>query len=427
MRRLPEPTLLTRRVLFFLLCSVAGVIVGSWLSFGKPLPDLRQSLSGIKQTFSPEQAGDAPSASTQAVQPISNARQTLPASPIGDKMANSGTAGKLPYSDMPTTGVVSYHDGIMKVAPAVVSLYASSSTLDNNASQTAGRSAGSQGSGVIVDADGVILTNLHLVDGLDRITVVLSDGGRYPALLIGSDKETDLAVVRIAATNLPYVRLDDAPPLRVGDVVLAIGNPFGVGQTVTQGIVSATHRRIAGGSVWQHFVQIDAAINPGSSGGALINPYGQLVGVNTAIFRGDSGAVGIGFSIPADLLAQVVPQIIQYGSVARGWLGIGLEELSMFPALASKVGAGAVVTGVLNNSPADRVGMQSMDVVTAINGQPVFSATQLLLAISREPPGTPVTLTIWRRINADNKSRSARTGELESLELKPQLGVRPDP
>ena len=416
---------MTRRVLFFLLCTVIGVIAGSWLSSGKNLPDLWQSLSGMTKAFSPEPSIATSPADGHAAQPISGTRETLPASPIGN-LTKSSEESAVPYSGMPTTGVVSYHDGIMKVAPAVVSLYASSSSLDNNP-QTARRSAGSQGSGVIVDADGVILTNLHLVDGLDRITVVLSDGGRYPALLIGSDKETDLAVVRIAATNLPYVRLDDAPPLRVGDVVLAIGNPFGVGQTVTQGIVSATRRRIAGGSVWQHFVQIDAAINPGNSGGALINPYGQLVGVNTAIFRGDSGAVGIGFSIPADLLAQVVPQIIQYGSVARGWLGVGLEELSMYPSLASKVGAGAVITGVLPGSPADRVGLQPQDVVTAINGQPVFSATQLLLAISREPPGTPVTLTLWRIMKSDKRSGSSRSGELESLELKPQLGVRPDP
>ncbi len=416
---------MTRRVLFFSLCTVFGVIAGSWLSSGKNLPELRQSLFDMAKTFSPEPSIATPSADGRVVQPISSSHETLPASPIGD-MTKSGADSEVPYSGMPTTGVVSYHDGIMKVAPAVVSLYASSSTLDSN-SQAAGRSAGSQGSGVIVDADGVILTNLHLVDGLDRITVVLSDGGRYPALLIGSDKETDLAVVRIAATNLPYVRLDDAPPLRVGDVVLAIGNPFGVGQTVTQGIVSATRRRIAGGSVWQHFVQIDAAINPGNSGGALINPYGQLVGVNTAIFRGDSGAVGIGFSIPADLLAQVVPQIIQYGSVARGWLGIGLEELSMYPALASKVGAGAVITGVLPGSPADRVGLRPRDVVTAINGRPVFSTTQLLLAISREPPGTPVTLTLWRIVKADGQASPSQSGELESLELKPQLGVRPDP
>ncbi len=416
---------MTRRVLFFLLCTVIGVIAGSWLSSGKNLPDLWQSLSGMTKALSPEPSIATSPADGHAAQPISGTRETLPASPIGN-LTKSSEESAVPYSGMPTTGVVSYHDGIMKVAPAVVSLYASSSSLDNNP-QTARRSAGSQGSGVIVDADGVILTNLHLVDGLDRITVVLSDGGRYPALLIGSDKETDLAVVRIAATNLPYVRLDDAPPLRVGDVVLAIGNPFGVGQTVTQGIVSATRRRIAGGSVWQHFVQIDAAINPGNSGGALINPYGQLVGVNTAIFRGDSGAVGIGFSIPADLLAQVVPQIIQYGSVARGWLGVGLEELSMYPSLASKVGAGAVITGVLPGSPADRVGLQPQDVVTAINGQPVFSATQLLLAISREPPGTPVTLTLWRIMKSDKRSGSSRSGELESLELKPQLGVRPDP
>lgn len=416
---------MTRRVLFFVLCTVLGVLAGSWLSSGKHWADLRQSLSGLTKAFSEQASTTTPPADGPSAKLIASTRETLPASPIGN-MTKPSTGNVEPYTGMPTTGVVSYHDGIMKVAPAVVSLYASSSSLDNNP-QTARRSAGSQGSGVIVDADGVILTNLHLVDGLDRITVVLSDGGRYPAIMIGSDKETDLAVVRIAATNLPYVRLDDAPPLRVGDVVLAIGNPFGVGQTVTQGIVSATRRRVAGGSVWQHFVQIDAAINPGNSGGALINPYGQLVGVNTAIFRGDSGAVGIGFSIPADLLAQVVPQIIQYGSVARGWLGVGLEELSMYPALASKVGAGAVITGVLPDSPADRVGLQPRDVVTAINGQPVFSATQLLLAISGEPPGTPVSLTLWRSLKTGSNPGSTRSAELESLELRPQLGVRPDP
>lgn len=411
---------MTRRVLFFLSCIVIGVFAGAWLSSGMPLPDLRRGVTDPSTVLLPEAT-----ATGALIHSDAKTRDFLPASPIGDMADHSGKQRTLPYAGMPTTGVVSYHDGIMKVAPSVVSLYASSSTLEDS-SQAAGRAAGSQGSGVIVDADGVILTNLHLVDGLDRITVVLSDGRRYPALLIGSDKETDLAVVRIAATDLPYVPLDDAPPLRVGDVVLAIGNPFGVGQTVTQGIVSATRRRIAGGSVWQHFVQIDAAINPGNSGGALINPYGQLVGVNTAIFRGDSGAVGIGFSIPADLLAQVVPQIIQYGSVARGWLGIGLEELNMFPALASKIGAGAVIIGVLNDSPAQRVGLQPLDVVTAINGQPVFSATQLLLAISREPPGTPVTLTLWRSTRTDGKASSTHTGELESLELQPQLGVRPD-
>ncbi|ASJ75906.1 S1C family serine protease [Granulosicoccus antarcticus] len=416
---------MTRRVPFFLLCICAGILVGGWLSSGKSLPELRQSLSATTSKFYSDHVKAAASVTPPAKTVVDKLNNTPPPQAAGSTPVSPDDTGILPYSGMPTTGVISYHEGIMKVAPSVVSLYASSSTLDQN-SQEAERTAGSQGSGVIVDADGVVLTNLHLVEGLDRITVVLSDGRRYPAILIGSDRETDLAVVRIAATNLPFVALDDAPPLRVGDVVLAIGNPFGVGQTVTQGIVSATRRRIAGGSVWQHFVQIDAAINPGNSGGALINPYGQLVGVNTAVFRGDSGAVGIGFSIPADLLAQVVPQIIEYGSVARGWLGIGVEDLSMFPALASKIERGAVVIGVLDDSPASRVGLHPLDVVTAINGVPISSATQLLLAISREPPGTPVVLTVLRNPDEDSMGNATDKGDLENLEMTPELGTRPD-
>lgn len=389
---------------FFALCTVIGIAAGWWWTAGKPLPALPWSTDGGP--------GQVSVSGLTAHTPPADATNT------------TGNSPAQAYSGMPSTGVVSYHDGIMKVAPSVVSLYATSSV--DSAAQNGGRNAISQGSGVIVNADGVVLTNLHLVEGLDRITVVLSDGRSYPALLIGSDRETDLAVVRIAASNLPFVPLDDAPPLRVGDVVLAIGNPFGVGQTVTQGIVSATRRRIAGGSVWQHFVQIDAAINPGNSGGALINPYGQLVGVNTAVFRGDSGAVGIGFSIPADLLAQVVPQIIEHGSVARGWLGVVVDELNLFPRLASQIGQGAVIMRVLDGSPASRGGLQAMDIVTAIDGKPVRSATQLLLAISVEPPGKPVSLTVLRGGLNSSTTDPAQEIELETRELSLELGTRPD-
>ena len=310
----------------------------------------------------------------------------------------------------------------MKVAPSVVSVYANSNgNSDNNRPNT------SQGSGVIVDDNGIVLTNLHLVEGFDSITVVLNSGREYSAILIGSDRETDLAVVRIAASGLPYVRLDEAPPLRVGDIVLAIGNPFDVGQTVTQGIVSATSRRVAGGSAWQNFVQIDAAINPGNSGGALINPNGQLVGVNTAVFRGDSGAVGIGYSIPAELLAQVVPQIIENGSVARGWLGIGVDDLRMFPSLGAKAIQGAVITGVLEDSPASRGGLRYMDVVTGLGEQPILSATQLLLQVSALPPGATVKLVLLRNTESEPLSNLNEPGELEEVVLKVKLGERPAP
>ncbi|MGQ7842997.1 S1C family serine protease [Granulosicoccus sp. 3-233] len=400
---------------FFLLCAVLGVVIGWWWTTGRPWPD-------IDLPVVVTESGQYPDEVSKVGDSIPGSGPTSGNAVATDDSSIPGNAAT-PYNGMPSTGVVSYHDGIMKVAPSVVSLYATSSSDD---ATTGTRNPISQGSGVIVNADGVVLTNLHLVEGHDRISVVLSDGRNYPALLIGSDRETDLAVVRVAASNLPYVPLDDAPPLRVGDVVLAIGNPFGVGQTVTQGIVSATHRRVAGGSVWQHFVQIDAAINPGNSGGALINPYGQLVGVNTAVFRGDTGAVGIGFSIPADLLAQVVPQIIEHGSVARGWLGVAVEELSLFPKLARDIGPGAMIKQVLPDSPASRGGLQDMDIVTAINGQPVFNATQLLLAISIEPPGTPVSLTILRGEFISSTMDPAQTTEFETRELTLELGIRPE-
>ncbi|NND90386.1 MAG: trypsin-like serine protease [Granulosicoccus sp.] len=415
------------RALFFLLCLVLGIGGGWWWSSGRLIPEWSGSFpsraggvdagtAGLASVA--DTSGQSGAIDTQATQDAADAESSRP-------LPQHDTDGQ-PYAGMPSTAVISYHDAIMKVAPAVVSLYAGSSAeVDPDGLQAGTQTAGSQGSGVIVDSNGIVLTNLHLVAGLDKITVVLSDGRKLPAILIGSDPETDLAVVRVAAANLPFVRLDDAPPLRVGDVVLAIGNPFGVGQTVTQGIVSATRRRVAGGSVWQHFVQIDAAINPGNSGGALINPYGQLVGVNTAVYRGDTGAIGIGFSIPADLLVQVVPQIIEYGSVARGWLGIGVEELNMYPKLYAQVRQGAVVAGVVTDSPAHLSGLQPLDVIIGINRQSIDNGTQLLLAISAEPPDTPVILTILRVKPQQGLPQDGPDLVLEQREVTLSLGQRP--
>jgi len=177
---------------------------------------------------------------------------------------------------------------------------------------------------------------------------------------------------------------------------LAIGNPFGVGQTVTQGIVSATARRVAGASAWQNFVQVDAAINPGNSGGALINPDGELVGINTAVFLRDNGAEGIGFAIPAALLRQVVPQLIENGHMSRGWLGIGADDLQMFPGINRQVDKGAVITGVLEGSPAHVAGLQPYDVVISADDHVIANATELLLLISGLTPGTNVMLQVLR-------------------------------
>jgi len=332
--------------------------------------------------------------------------------------SSTGTAQTADVRGYPTPPY-SYHEGIKRVAPSIVSVYSRQPAVGIDPNRR------SQGSGVIVDADGIILTNLHLIDGFNEIIVVLSDGQRFAATLIGSDAETDLAVVRIDANRLPFMRLDEAQPLKVGDVVLAIGNPFGVGQTVTQGIVSATRRRIANGTVWQNFIQIDAAINPGNSGGALINPLGQLVGVNTAVFLGDINAVGIGFSIPADLLAQVVPQIIENGSVSRGWLGLGAEDINMFPALTDLTQSGAVITEVLEIGPAYAIGVRPMDVVTRLGEQPIASATQLLLAVSALPPGATVKLTVLRSTSSLTHNQGVGVDDLEEVTYKVRLGARP--
>jgi len=327
--------------------------------------------------------------------------QYIPAfSDAGDSKPIAETASRV-YSDH------SYHDGIMKVSPSVVSLYSSETIYKSPVLAPSGseqtpviapreRRSTSQGSGVIIESSGLVLTNWHLIKDADQINVVLSDGSLHQADVIGSDAETDLAVVRIQVTGLPAVHIDPSTGLRVGDIVLAIGNPFGVGQTVTQGIVSATARHVAGTSAWQNFVQIDAAINPGNSGGALINPDGQLVGINTAVFLRDNGAEGIGFAIPAELIAQVVPQLIDNGHVIRGWLGIGADDLQMFPGLNRSVEKGAVITGVLEGSPAFAAGLQSYDVVTAADGEVINDATALLLLVSSKSPGTRVPFTVLR-------------------------------
>ncbi|MFK8080836.1 MAG: S1C family serine protease [Granulosicoccus sp.] len=396
------------RVIFLAACVVIGILSGLWWSGLFP---------GIGTFINP----------TAAVNPATTALTTSAAdSTTATAIAVPATEQRMPNltsapATLPRQGeqVFSYNDGIMRAAPAVVSIYASEPDTGNLSAQT------SQGSGVIVDANGIVLTNLHIVENFELITVVLNDGRSYAATLIGSDTETDLAVVRINAAMLPFMRLDEAAPLKVGDVVLAIGNPFGVGQTVTQGIVSATRRRIANASVWQNFVQIDAAINPGNSGGALINPMGQLVGVNTAVFRGDAGAVGIGFAIPADLLAQVVPQIIEHGSISRGWLGLGAQDINMYPAVTALVEQGAVITAVQEGGPADLSGIRPMDIVVQLGEQPIHNATHLLLAVSALPPGATVRLALLRSPDPLALNATGNTKPLVPLAYKVRLGTRP--
>ena len=314
--------------------------------------------------------------------------------------------------------LVSFHAGVVSAAPAVVSLYTetinqvnrpSEDSLYNNLFGQQGqpplsRVMTNQGSGVIISADGYILTNRHLIAGVDRMSVVLADGRHFPALLIGSDADTDLAVLKVSSDNtLPSIRVaTDRTPL-VGDIVLAIGNPYGFGQTVTMGIVSATGRQNITDMDLQDFIQIDAAINPGNSGGALINPAGELVGINTAIYSPDGGAQGIGFAVPLRLINYVVPQLIENMQVQRGWLGVQVDDLMYYPTLAAQTPHGVVVTGVFEESPAGKAGLRRGDIITLANAQPVHSAHQLLLETSTHAPGTTMSVSGLRAGSAFNQ------------------------
>jgi serine protease DegS len=271
------------------------------------------------------------------------------------------------------------------------------------------------GSGVCVNGQGYILTNNHVIDGADEILVALLDGRTARASLVGRDLESDLAVLKIPMNGLPTIVLGDSEGLRVGDVVLAIGNPFGVGQTVTQGIVSATGRHQLGISTFENFIQTDAAINPGNSGGALINPYGELVGVNTAIFSRSGGSQGIGFAIPTSIAKIVMTQIIEHGEAIRGWLGIEIQTLT--PELAESFGipdtSGLIIAGVLPEGPAARAQLQAGDVITHINDQKIQDARSALNLIAQTVPGSTIKL------------RGIRGGK--EIEVEATVSKRPQP
>jgi serine protease Do len=271
----------------------------------------------------------------------------------------------------------------------------------------------SLGSGVILTADGYILTNNHVVDKASDIKVSLSDKREFKARLVGTDKKTDIAVLKIEATGLPVLALGDSDKTRVGDIVLAIGDPFGVGETVTMGIVSATGRGNLDIEDYEDFIQTDAAINPGNSGGALIDARGELVGINTAILAGGGGGnQGIGFAIPIDLARQVMDQILKNGHVVRGYLGVMIQPVT--PALAKAFGLadvkGALVGDVTKDSPAARAGLAKGDVIVALNGQPVNDSLELRLKVAQTAPGTEVRFTIRR--DGQEKDVTVKLGEL---------------
>ena len=307
-------------------------------------------------------------------------------------------------------GTVSLRAAAKTASPPVVSINTSKAPANNPHSVDPwfrfffGDQANNQpqtglGSGVIVSPAGYVLTNNHVVEEADEIQVSLNDGRQAAAKVIGTDPETDLAVLKIELTDLPVITLGNSDALQVGDPVLAIGNPFGVGQTVTSGIVSALGRTQLGINTFENFIQTDAAINPGNSGGALVDVQGHLMGINTAIYSRSGGSMGIGFAIPTSTARSVMEAIVKEGKVTRGWIGVEPQDLT--PELAESFGvgrrSGVIITGVLQNGPAAQAGIRPGDVITAVKGQEVKNVPQLLAAVAALPPGEKARLDVLRR------------------------------
>lgn len=320
----------------------------------------------------------------------------------------------------PTKGEIpigSYNPAVKKAMPSVVNIFTSKKAPDNphqkylddpafrqffgeqfDDPDTQAQPETSLGSGVIVSEQGLILTNNHVVAAADEIEIAMADGRKMSAKVVGTDPDTDLALIKIEADNLPAITFASSDTLNVGDVVLAIGNPFGVGQTVTQGIISALGRNHLGINTFENFIQTDASINPGNSGGALINTDGSLVGINSAIYSRSGGSMGIGFAIPASLARQVMDQIVSQGNVTRGWIGIEAQDITPELAESFKLPAaeGALIAGVLRNSPAEKAGLRAGDVLLTIENKPISDTSSMLNLIAALTPNKKVTFKIAR-------------------------------
>ena len=309
--------------------------------------------------------------------------------------------------------VATFADAAKRAMPAVVAIYTSKEMRQRNplvddetlrryfpdfVERMPRQRQTSLGSGVIVSRDGYVLTNQHVVDGADDIELVLQDGRRLKAKIRGSDPESDLAVLKTETDNLPAITLGSIEHVQVGDAVLAIGNPFGFGNTVTAGIVSALGRNHLGINRFEDFIQTDAAINPGNSGGALIDASGNLIGINSTIFSQSGGSLGIGFAIPVSIARTVLEQIIKDGEVTRGWFGVEPQDVSdeIAQALAYDGTAGVLIRGVVKGGPADRAGMQVKDIVIGIDGKPTADTQVMLARIAELPPGTAAHVKLWR-------------------------------
>lgn len=388
----------------------AGIIIGfvvasdlGWLSNGHAVPDA---------------SSVAPSSPPPIVRPVSTAPQPI----LGG-------------------GNQTFVDIAKSVKPAVVNIYATKSGRGEGSGGTPfddplfrkffgdeffrkfehpkEKKERGLGSGVIVDPNGLIITNNHVVGKADEIRVTLSDKREFKAKLIGTDPKTDVAVVKIEATGLPSVPWADSDKLEVGEFVLAVGNPFGLTQTVTLGIVSALGRA-AGIAEYEDFIQTDAAINPGNSGGALVNVRGELVGINTAIFSQSGGNMGIGFAVPSNMAQSIMGQLVQTGKVVRGWLGVSIQELT--PELASQFGItetkGVLVSDVMDDSPAKKAGFERADVILEYDGKPMDSPTHLRNAVAQTPVGKKVVVKVIR----DKKAKTIDLTIVEQPKSMTQSG-----
>ena len=334
------------------------------------------------------------------------------------KARNNVVTVREPLPELPTRAAASFSEAARKAMPAVVNIFTSQEVkrprhpfMDDplfryffgDQAEAGPQRREGLGSGVIASEQGYILTNNHVIDSVDQIEVALADSRKVPARVVGTDPETDLAVLKIEVRDpplrkLPSITFARPEQLRVGDVVLAIGNPFGIGQTVTLGIVSGLGRSHLGITVFENFIQTDAAINPGNSGGALVDSAGNLVGINTAIYSQTGGSMGIGYAIPANVARHVMEQIIQKGSVTRGWIGVGVQDISLESAEAFKLDrtSGVLITQVERDGPADRAGVKLGDVLISINGVTVSDTIGMLNMIAALQPGEQVRLKVAR-------------------------------
>ena len=334
--------------------------------------------------------------------------------------------------DNPNAAVASYHNAVAVAAQSVVNIYTTQKIEEHPYMNDPmmrryfeyhgipnGESDNTNlGSGVIISQDGYIVTNSHVISKADNIIVMLNDGRKATAKVIGNDVESDLAVIKVDLTGLKPLGFREQST-QVGDVVLAIGNPFGVGQTVTQGIISATGRTGLGINTVEDFIQTDAAINPGNSGGALVDAYGQLVGINTAIFSRSGGSMGIGFAIPTEIVKLVMNGIIKDGKVRRGWLGIELQSSMKDPTKLSDDTQGVEVMSVMPDGPAAKAGLQKGDIITAMDNKPVDDANTLIQMVARKAPNSVVNLQVMR--NKAQSSVNVTLGERQPQEALTEL------